>query len=683
VPASTAHRPRTIVAGLLLSLTLMGCSATPPPGSPQPTVPDAQTPAPGQTVQPGQPDRSPLPGPTDVSPPTEAVIPPPPAAMPAPAGSVEERAAAFVAAISPEGDSRAAAWLTLYDALGIPVLDDSGAALGSTGDDPIGPRYWRVWYTAALTQSDIGFSLEDFVGLFGLQEDGLDVTSAAEALLADLRAGLSSDDPRAELLAHVIAELVATGPLPADIRDESLTAAYIHLPVHGMELLTWAVVRDLMFALAPTEDSWAGLPTTGVWLAAARPADVPGLALPPSMPKEKCSEAAGGEELTYWLNWIMNKLGGGLSFGPLSTKGFVEIVQEHLGTSKSKIEKTKKATSAVNAVASLITLLMQLEAMKLTATMSPDPVKRERRAGRDGDEATITFELRSDPKVVDGDQTWACLTSFVLNAFGVNLGRPPNEAISGAGLRPEGKRGFGDYVLFRDASHRQLYTDANGKATVAVIGKARTNEVDKNAREMRRTFTIHVSAQPGEVTGKNLFEVFFAGFSFGWNPGSGGNDLLSGALEVAKTMHWSVGDHDFSMIDYEPAAYQFDFTGRETFTSPLGPGWIRYHYQGLLCPGEERWRIWETIDGEELATYQTQVAPHWPQLATFDAAGHLRDVEWGLNYPNTIYGTWLKLVPGDDPREIVAHIPVGKTGDQEIVVTAPIFEADGTLDSCE
>jgi len=677
VPAEGSRRSRRVIAALVLGSLLAACSPVAVPPTAQPTEP----------TQPSQPSPAGAasPGATSTSAPTvllQAEVPPPPTPMPPPSGDLQQRAAAFAAAIAPEGEGRLAAWLALYEALGIPVLDDSGAALGSTDDDPIGPRYWRVWYTAELTQSKMGFSLADYVGLFGLQEDGLDVDSAAEALLADLRAGLSAEDERAGLFAHVIAEVVADGPRPADLADESLTAKEIHLPVHGAELLTWSIVRDLVLALAPTEDSWAGLPTTGVRLAASRPADLPGIALPPSMPKEKCSEAAGSDELTFWLNWVLNKMGGGLSLGPISTKGFVEIVQEHLGTSESKIKKTQKATSVVNSVTSLITLLMQLEAMKLTATMSPDPVERERQANREGKEATITFELRSDPGEVDGDQTWACLTSFVLNAFGVGLGLPPKEPISGAGIRPEGRRGFGDYVLFRDASHRQLYTDGNGRAQVVVTGKARTKEVERNAKPKLREFSIHVEAQPGAVGGRNLFETFFAGFGFGLG-GSRGGDLVSGAIEVAKTMHWSMGEHSFVMRDWDLGAYQFDFTGRETFTSPLGPGWIRYHYQGLLCPGEERWRIWETIDGEELSTYQTQVAPHWPQLATFNSAGHLRDVEWGLNYPNTIYGTWLKLVPGDDPREIVAHIPVGKTGDQEIVVTAPIFEADGTLDTCE
>ncbi|MBA3351048.1 MAG: hypothetical protein H0U23_01245, partial [Blastocatellia bacterium] len=69
--------------------------------------------------------------------PTLPVSPKPVSAM---NGTPEEQAVYFADLLT-SPDTRLAGWLGLYDALGIPVIGQDGVPLGSTGDDPIGPRY--------------------------------------------------------------------------------------------------------------------------------------------------------------------------------------------------------------------------------------------------------------------------------------------------------------------------------------------------------------------------------------------------------------------------------------------------------------------------------------------------------------------------------------------------------------
>lgn len=83
-----------------------------------------------------------------------------------PGRSPEERASALAAELDKTGTERLSAWLAAYDALGIPIIDDDGRPLGTTGDDPIGPPYWRVAYASALSEPGRGIRLDDFVLLF-------------------------------------------------------------------------------------------------------------------------------------------------------------------------------------------------------------------------------------------------------------------------------------------------------------------------------------------------------------------------------------------------------------------------------------------------------------------------------------------------------------------------------------
>ena len=62
----------------------------------------------------------------------------------------------------------------------LPMADSAGyrrfarAALTSTGDDPIGPRYWNLWYTSGLDQPGRGIPLTNAGRLIAVGTPGVD-----------------------------------------------------------------------------------------------------------------------------------------------------------------------------------------------------------------------------------------------------------------------------------------------------------------------------------------------------------------------------------------------------------------------------------------------------------------------------------------------------------------------------
>src|SRR5262249_26838215 len=138
-------------------------------------------------------------------PPPKLPAPPKPATLPE--GTSEERAVKFADLLaSPE--TRLSAWLGVYDALGIPVLGQDGVAVGSTKDDPIGPRFWQVWYASGLDLPKRGIPLSDVGRLLTVGLPGIDGKALGQLLLEDLRLALQSSDPQVRLLGKFVRERV-------------------------------------------------------------------------------------------------------------------------------------------------------------------------------------------------------------------------------------------------------------------------------------------------------------------------------------------------------------------------------------------------------------------------------------------------------------------------------------------
>jgi hypothetical protein len=552
------HRRLTVVLSLWI-VTGLACSLVGPAGV-QPATP---TPAQGTTVAgatsaaatPANSATGLPPGQATPEAPGEAVLPEPPAPMALPAGTPEEQAAALAEALRPGaqgGSSRLAAWLAVYEALGIPVITDDGLVVAGPADDTAGPGYWRVWFLSAAGASPGGLVLTDYVRLFvpdPVPGIAYDPGQAAAALLADLRAAAESDDAQVRLFGRLMAEIALRGPVPVDVLDLAVSADQVFIATDTAELLAWVVLRGLIGEVALDEAArGAARAPAGQSLKVLNSARVSVLRRPAQ--KEKCSEAAGSEDVTFWLNTILNKLGGGVQLPGMQegTKGFVRIIQEHLGHTTSQIERVDRITKSVNVITSALTLWAQIQSLRLEGYMDPDPLERTK-TSRDGKTADIHLLLYSDPEwLPEADNLYACLASFVLNAFGVTLATPPAGRIGGAEMKFEGGQGFGETVLFGDYKTLRTDTNLHGEVLLPMLGKAQRRDLPDSVLPYMTEFSIHVSAQPEAVTANTLFNIFFSGLTFGAAPGA--SDAATSAMTIAKTFHWSLGEHFFRLKDW-------------------------------------------------------------------------------------------------------------------------------------
>lgn len=501
--------------------------------------------------------------------PTEAHVPDPPAILSIPPGAPEEQAMALADAIGPNSPDRLAGWLAVYDAFHIPVFRDNGTPVGRTGDDPIGPHFWRVWFMSGTSASGLGFTLTDFVKVFA--ESGDASFKAAEfgaALLDDLRAAASSEDPQVRTFGLFAAEVIQRRSGGVNILDPAVTSDQAVISGDMAEFLSWVVIRGLMFKLAEIE------PTSRAPHVQSAPVR---LSQPLQTGQVPCSQMWGDEDVTKWANWVLGKIGAGIEIPLIGdlTPGVIDLVQDYLGLPESVKERTSKITKKLGAIGAVLSLAMLMSAIELNTDMGPNPLERTKSTSDHGKEATIHFLLTLNPdKLPDGNNLLACATSFLLNAFGISLNFPAGGAISGAEVIIKGGKGFGQegfkecggeaYVQFMDYRELRQDTDAEGLASVDVQGCRQKHEIPEGAQPMMREFTIHVSAQPEAITGDTIANVFFSGLSFG----AGDREaLISGIIDIVKTFHWDLGEHSYPLKDW---LAQFDLQVKTLVTTEIG-----------------------------------------------------------------------------------------------------------------
>lgn len=166
---------------------------------------------------------TPAPDQGEVEPVSSPELPAPPPPLAVSLQEPEESARTLVDALA--GPDNLAAWLGLYQALGIPVIGEDGMALDGS-DDPIGPAYWQVWYSAGLDLPGRGIPLSDAGRLLGFvfELDPEDSQTLGENLLADLQTALRSQDAAVRLLGAVARERILRSGSQLDILDSATTA---------------------------------------------------------------------------------------------------------------------------------------------------------------------------------------------------------------------------------------------------------------------------------------------------------------------------------------------------------------------------------------------------------------------------------------------------------------------------
>jgi hypothetical protein len=495
-------------------------------------------------------------------------LPAPPKPASAPQDTPDEQAVYFADQLA-AGENHLAVWMGVYDALGIPVIGQDGVPLGSTGDDPIGPRFWQVWYSSGLDLPGRGIPLQDVGRLFANGLPDMDGTAFGAMLLDDLRLAAQSNEPRVRLLGLFVRERILRGPSHVDILEAAVTPDTAVIDIPTVQLISWIIIRNALFQAA-SQASVPGAPITYVDYHPRPAAQDLG-------PQISCSDLPGaGSDAVAWHNWILNKVGGGLQLPGMTDEmalpSFVELVVGKVATGTAeRIENITKLSGKLlgyaNVITSAISLILQLQAMEVDATMEPPTLIRTHKTS-DGEQGTIALRLYSDPKGrPDGDELESCLASYLLNALGVSFGFPKEENIPGAEIAIKGGKGIPELVLINETTMR-FWTGANGQVTFHVIGKGQNKTIPDSAKPVDKEFSIHVSAQPEEAGLGSMANIFFDGLT----GLAGGAGFLSGLIDVLKTFTYDMGEIVLPLTDWETQGYKV-----------LDPGMPYHTVSGVVC----------------------------------------------------------------------------------------------------
>jgi hypothetical protein len=516
-------------------------------------------------------------------PPVDVPAPPPPAAITG--ATPQEQALSLAASVSDPTDP-IGGWLAAYDSMGIPVLGAGGTGIGTTADDPIGPTYGLVWMMSDAATGTSGLPLSDVVRMY-VDEDSQSA-GLGDLLLADLRAATTSADPQVALFGNFVAERARhTGPA-VDLVDPAATGDTVYVDVATAQLISWVALRGMTAVAAAGNTSVMGFRNVaGITKLATRSlrADTP------------CSESMGNETVTFWTNFLANKIGSGLELPGMTSalKGLIQQVAElnpHL-VDVDKVEKYTNLAKKANLVGGLLSLLMQVSSLTVDVIQDPDPLQRNKVISDGAGKSTkLLWLVRMDlGNLPDGNKKVLCAATAVLNFLGVGFSFPADGALAGVDVTFKGHTGFGQGLddsgafVTLDAGELKKTTDADGKIQTTVTAKAQKRDYPDSAKPVLRDFSIDVSAQVEPENANSLFNVFFDGFTASDALGVG-----SGAIDIAKTLHWDLGEKTFRLSDWQ-AGWRINEQLQ---------GWI---FTGIVCDTEKPFTLDATLGPDISGTY--------------------------------------------------------------------------------
>ena len=580
---------------LLVASGLVSCSA----GDASKATPVESTtiPLPSDTVTASTPVATDSPSTTAAALPS-VDVPAPPAAAPLPAGTPQEQAASLDQLVTATTADPVSGGLAVYDAVGIPVIGGDGKGVGSTGDDPIGPGFDLVWMLSGAAIGGSGLPLSDVVRMY--VDDDAQSAGVGDVLLADLRADASNADPHVALFGNFVAERARHSGPANDLLDPSATAADVYVDAATAELISWVALRDMSAVAAAGRTSiMSGLRSTTGVAPRTRRVDTP------------CAEALGDEDTTFWVNFLSNKIGSGLELPGMTSalKGLVEKLAE-LNPHLLDVDKVKAASALAkkaNLIGGLLSLLMQVSSLTVDASEDPQPLQRHKlKSDGDGESTTITWIVRMDlGSLPDGNKKMACAATAILNFLGVGFSFPADGALPGVDLTFQGHLGFakaldetGAYV-YQDESELKMTTGADGSTQTKITARAQKHDFSDSAKKINREFSLDVAAQVEPENARSLFNVFFDGFTASDALGVG-----SAAIDIAKTLHWDMGERVFVMADWQ-AGWKIDQVLR---------GW---HFTGIVCDTNKPFTLDAVLDADVSGTYSFTPTGTGPLTWTF------------------------------------------------------------------
>lgn len=565
----TMHAPArpTLAAAVAAALLLSACT-TPPEGGTAATD-GSEGSSPGSTVDAASADFDP------------ADLPSVPQTAPLSGTDPTARAAELVAATADDVADVGPGWLAAYAEFGVPVLDPRDR---QEPVDPVGPAWSRVWSVGQISRGTSTVPAYDAARALSF---GLTPGTTGEALLADLRAGATSEDPQTQTLARFIAgKSVSSGW--QDPLDPSATVEGVAFDAATIQMIGWVVLRDALLR-SVTPDEIAAAQVTGSAAGPAIAEIVP--AVNPGVGSGKpCSEAFGDSDQTSWINWVVGKIGngiGGAFNGPGLPALVVTVLQglESLGQDvRPAIELSEKVAQIINhanVIASIASLIAQVNALTLDVSpqdkvdgqgnpLAPEDQEFVRnKEASDGATQKINVRLTYDFNLLDIDKPIACAVTFLINALGVGLSVPKDGArVGGAEILASPGLNMPEKIYFGGPQDLKFSTNPQGEGVVTVLGHARKKSLPESARRKPSEFSLYFSAQVEEVGLQSILNTLIDGLAV--NVGG----VLSSAVDIAKTMHYDFDDpYVLPYVDWETVGYRVD---------TVWPG-SSYRFTGTIC----------------------------------------------------------------------------------------------------
>ncbi len=250
----------------------------------------------------------------------------------------------------------------------------------------------------------------------------------------------------------------------------------------------------------------------------------------------------------------------------------------------------------MNVITSAISLILQLQAMEIGASMVPEPLERTH-STRDGKEATLGLRLYTNPKGrPDGNELESCMSSYFLNALGVSFAFPTEGDIPGAEIVVKGGKGIPELVLINEGTMR-FTTDKDGRVSIHLIGKGQKKTIPESAPPVDKEFSIILSAQPEEAGLGSMANIFFGGLGGLANAPA----FLSSLIDVLKTFHYDMGEMVLRVTDWS-------YTGWK----PVEP-----YNSGVICDLEQPFTIIYRPPSTDEFFYTLDFTPSSPEAGIF------------------------------------------------------------------
>jgi hypothetical protein len=493
---------------------------------------------------------------TELPPPVTAPeLPPPPSIPSLTATDPPGQAAELAQRLADAGDNaeRLAAWLAVYQALGIPVIAEDGASMTGTGDDPFGPPYWLVWYSSGMDQPERGILLSDAAKVLSVTRAGDYQENLGSVLLDDLRSAIQSPDATLQLLGLFINERVKAGASHQEILDPEAAPETLVIDLASVQLLSWAIMRDVVIAQPISR-----VPSSNLQLIA-----LPGGSSDP-MPAAtsiRCSDIPMVDAITYMLS----KGAGGTKIGDKAVgfKGWRERLFEAGGLSGDQLSQAKSFASGLNAVAKVLSLAAQINALEVELDYS-GALERTQSTVHEGKELEVGFRLFYDPQKAEGDALWACEARLIGSVAGVSIKLPESKALEGAMLEIVPAKNIPEKVFLREAESPGLSlstgfrfeTGSEGWVRVTFVGQPQPIKIPDRAPSYDDEFSVSLRAQPEAVTGKSLATHFIDSVLNPGLPGLGGPGQIGPLTNVLKTLTYDLGEYEFALIDWGSTTYR-------------------------------------------------------------------------------------------------------------------------------